>query len=336
MHSVRILQMPSNTDSAEGPSLSTNSAEQDPGMTSFAADAAIAVSQIAYHGWQNCYRLASATLEVVAVPAIGRIMQIRRTGDTAGVLWENRELDGRIPQRNSGTWANFGGDKCWPAPQSDWPRVMGHDWPPPAAFDASPLEASVTATGLVLKSPVDPAWGIEAVRRIELDHSEPMMRVRTEFRKVSGKPVRVGVWTIAQFSDPVCVAIELPLNSRFAGGYTHLSKPEPEGLAVNGRLLTFVRHPSKFMKIGSDAAEVVWVGPTSVVRVQSEFIAGEYPDGGCRVEVYTNPGEQKYVELETLGPLVNLEAGQAIEHTTTYTVLPRTTADARVEAQKAF
>lgn len=294
------------------------------------------LSQIDYHGWKNCYRLASSSLEAIVVPAIGRIMQLRRTGDEAGVFWENRALDGQMAQANSGTWANFGGDKCWPAPQSEWPRVLGHDWPPPAAFDASPLEASATETGLLLKSPVDAAWGVRAVRHIELDSDAPVMRVRTEFRKAMGKPVRVGIWTIAQFSDPLCVAIEVPQNSRFAGGFTHLSKPDPEGLAVSGRVLTFVRHPSKFVKIGSDAAEVVWVGLSSVVRMQSEFIAGEYPDGGCRVEVYTNPGEQKYVELETLGPLVNLEAGQIIEHTTTYTVLPRTTGDARVEAQGAF
>jgi hypothetical protein len=69
--------------------------------------------------------------------------------------------------------------------------------------------------------------------------------------------------------------------------------------------------------------------------MRSEFIAGEYPDGGCRVEVYTNPGEEKYVELEMLGPLVNLEAGQIIEHTTTYTVTARTKADARDEAGSA-
>jgi hypothetical protein len=294
------------------------------------------VSQINYHGWQNCYRLASASLEAMVVPAIGRIMQIRRIGDEAGVLWENRALDGQMPRPNSGTWANFGGDKCWPAPQSDWPRVLGHDWPPPATFDASPLEATVTDTGLLLKSQVDPAWGVRVVRHVELDLAAPVMRVRTEFRKATGKPVRVGIWTIAQFADPACVAIELPTGSRFPEGYTLLSRPEPEGLAVNGRLLTFVRHPQKFVKVGSDAAAVVWVGPSSVVLMQSEFIAGEYPDGGCRVEVYTNPGEQKYVELETLGPLVNLEAGQIIEHTTTYTVRARTTADARDEAGKAF
>ena len=296
----------------------------------------VSVTRIDYHGWKGCYRLANSTLEVIVVPAIGRIMGLRRIGDDAGVLWENRELDGQLPQANPGSWANFGGEKCWPAPQSDWPRVMGHDWPPPAGFDASQFEASVTDSGLMLKSPVDAAWGIEAVRHIEIDLAVPVVRVRTEFHKVGGKPVRVAVWTIAQFDDPACVAIELPPNSKFPGGYTHLSKPDPQGLAVNGGLLTFVRHPREFVKIGSDAGKIVWVGAASIVRVESEIVPGVYPDGGCRVEVYTNPGAQKYVELETLGPLVNLEAGQTIEHTTTYTVLPRTAADAKVEAQKAF
>jgi hypothetical protein len=339
--------MPLNTNARkvkmdEEPGLSIRISEQDSTSSDRAASplpaarALIAVSQIDYHGWKVCYMLASSTLEAIVVPAIGRVMQLRRIGDSGGVLWENRRLDGQIPQPNSGTWANFGGDKCWPAPQSDWLRVLGHEWPPPAALDASPFETSVTDSGMALKSPVEPAWGIQAVRHVELDSAEPVMRVRTEFRKVQGKPVRVAIWTIAQFSDPACVAIEVPVGSRFGGGYAHLSNAAPAELVKSGRLLTFVRHPQTFVKIGSDAHEIVWVGPSSVVRMESELLAGEHPDGGCSIEVYTNPGEQKYVELETLGTLVNLEVGQATEHTTTYTVLPRTTADARVDAQKAF
>jgi hypothetical protein len=296
--------------------------EQDSANMKPAAGASVSVSPIAYHGWKDCYRLVSATLEVIVVSSIGRIMQLRRIGDDAGVLWENRVLDGQLPKPNSGIWANFGGDKCWPAPQSDWPRVLGHEWPPPAAFDASPFEVSVTDAGLMLKSPVDPAWGIQVVRHVELDSAAPAMRVRTEFRKASGKPARVAIWTIAQFQDPARVAIELPSESKFTGGYKNLIKDDPAESTVNGRLLTFARDPHKFVKIGSDAQSIVWVGPTSVVRMQSELLPGDYPDGGCSIEVYTNPGEQKYVELETLGPLVNLEAGQIIEHTTTYTVLP--------------
>jgi hypothetical protein len=37
----------------------------------------------------------------------------------------------------------------------------------------------------------------------------------------------------------------------------------------------------------------------------------KYPDGGCNSELFTNP---EFLELETLGPLVELKPGQTGEH----------------------
>ena len=36
-----------------------------------------------------------------------------------------------------------------------------------------------------------------------------------------------------------------------------------------------------------------------------------YPDFGCNFEVFTNPD---FLELETLGPLVELRPGEVVEH----------------------
>jgi hypothetical protein len=36
-----------------------------------------------------------------------------------------------------------------------------------------------------------------------------------------------------------------------------------------------------------------------------------YPDGGCNFELFTNP---EFLELETLGPLVELKPGEMAEH----------------------
>jgi hypothetical protein len=262
-------------------------------------------------------------------------MQLRLAGGSAGTLWENRTLDGRLPS-SFGDWLNFGGDKSWPAPQCDWPRHQGRDWPPPAAFDASPMEAVTADSNLTLTSPIDLHWGIQVVRSLELDPVQPVLRIRTEFRKLLGYPVRVAIWTITQFQEPDLVAILLPEPSTFAHGYTRLLDAEPAGLTHNGRLLSFIRHPLKFVKIGSDASTLVWVGPASVVRMDAESGPGDYPDGGCVTQVYTNPGPLAYVELEALGPLATLVPGATIERTTTYTVLPRTTPDPLAEAQAAF
>lgn len=46
--------------------------------------------------------------------------------------------------------------------------------------------------------------------------------------------------------------------------------------------------------------------------------AEPYPDFGCNAETYTN---DKFFELESLGPLTRLVAGQTLEHTETWNVL---------------
>ena len=39
--------------------------------------------------------------------------------------------------------------------------------------------------------------------------------------------------------------------------------------------------------------------------------AAQYPDGGCNAETYCN---DKFVELETLGPVTKLEPGKMVIH----------------------
>jgi hypothetical protein len=146
----------------------------------------------------------------------------------------------------------------------------------------------------------------------------------------------VGVWSITQMLEPERVFLLLPEQSNLPGGYVRLMDGEPADLKIEGRLLSLVRNPGAFVKIGSDAASMVWVGRASVVRIDAEQGPGEYPDGGCVTEVYTNPDPLPYVELETLGPLANLSIGDRIERTTTYAVTPRSSANPEDEARKAL
>jgi hypothetical protein len=294
----------------------------------------VSVERIAYHGWPNCFQINNGLVEAIAVPTVGRVMQLRLLGDAAGAFWGNRPLDGQLHQPAQNEWLNFGGDKCWPAPQADWPRQQGRDWPPPAGFDACPMEAAVTASGVVLTSPVDSAYGILVVRHVELEENRPVLRIRTEFRKVLGRPVRVGIWTITQMQTPERACMLLPVQSNFAGGYVRLREAEPAGVKIENGILSLTGHPSELVKIGSDAGILAWVGPTCSVRIDTEQGPGEYPEGGCVTQIYTNPEPLPYVELETLGPLANMSVGDRIERTTLYTVFSRTVADPEAEARK--
>ena len=294
----------------------------------------VSIERITYHGWPDCYLLSNGCVEAIVVPAIGRVMQLRLKGEAEGPFWENRALDGQLHDAASDEWINFGGDKCWPAPQSAWPRQQGREWPPPVAFDSRPAQAAATEFGVTLTSPVDPGFGIQVARHVELDAGQPVLRIRTEYRKLLGGAVRVGIWTITQLREPERVAILLKENSRFANGYLGLLAVQPAELKIDGRLLWLGRHTSEQVKIGSDGSCMVWVGSRCALRIDAEAGPGEYPDDGCVTEVYTNPDPLPYVELEALGPLQAINVGDRTERTTAYTLTSRSTSDPEEEARK--
>lgn len=303
---------------------------------SAAEGSGVTVERIAYHGWSDCYRIGNGLVEAIVVPAIGRVMHFGLAGDAAGTFWENRALDGQLHETADNEWMNLGGDKSWPAPQSSWPLHQGRAWPPPEAFDAQPLQVEVTARGVVLIAEADVGFGIAVVRHVELEQGQPSMRIRTEFHKVAGDPARVSVWTITQMRDPERVALLVPERPSFTEGFARLLATEPQGLRRSGSLLSMARHRQEYVKIGVETPSLVWVGKHCVVRIDAENGPGEYPDGGCIGEVYTNPDPLPYVELETLGPLAELQAGQSTARTTVYTVWPRTTEDVEAEARQAL
>lgn len=291
-----------------------------PGCTcgpSVRATGATKVERINYHGWSSALRMRSAETEVVVVPEIGRVMSFRFL-DGENVFWEDRSLDGQPGQPNGKEWINFGGDKTWPAPESDWGQHTGRkEWMPPTAFDSLGVESRTNRGGVTHTSPVDPHYGIRTVRQISLYMRN--LSIITTYEKVSGEPFKVGVWTITQFKEPVAVYAPARTSSIFADGYFKFSdEPWPQ-LQREGRHIKITRDPKAPHKMGSDANQLLWVGEKELCLVSNWGPAGsEYPDRGARAEVYTNPDPKKYVELEMLGPLSLMKPGDRISFHVSY------------------
>jgi hypothetical protein len=303
------------------------------------AKSAVIVAHASYHGWQNCYLMSNGKAEVVIVPAIGRVMQFRFAGDDDGPFFENRALDGKAPDPKSKEWANFGGDKSWPAPQAQWPTMIGREWPPPVTFDAMPVQATAVGEMVELRSAIDPSYGIRETRHIRLDHAQPILTITTTYEKVSGEPVKVGVWIITQLRDPERAFMVLPRQSQYPKGYNQQMGETPQGLEVEvkDRIVSLVRDPKNSVKIGSDAGTLIWMDERYVVRIDSPRVRrAEYPNQGSSAEIYTNPDRLPYVELETEGPLHTMKVGDRIERSNTYTLMRRTEKDPWVQARQAL
>jgi hypothetical protein len=296
----------------------------------------ITVIKTNYQGWQDSYILSNGQVEAVIVPKVGRIMQFRfKNGEN--LFWENTELYGKLPNIKSEElgYFNFGGDKTWPAPQSEWETITGRSWPPPDTFDSISVTARVNHNEITLISPIDPFYGIRIYRKITLKAEKPVMEVTTTYEKVRGKPKDVSVWIVTQLSDPTAIYAVLPQHPIFSQGYNKQSENLPPNLKIEKGLLSLTRDRNKSHKIGCDASTLLWISKKVTVRIDSPRVPGaSYPDNNSSTEIYTNLDPNAFVELEFLSPLKTLRVGERISLTTTYTLIPRATVNLDQEVMK--
>src|SRR5690606_15681716 len=124
-------------------------------------------------GWPRAFIMDNGIVEALIVPDIGRIMEFRLAGRDSP-FWHDARLHGQRPNPGATNWLDFGGDKAWPAPRSDWGVVTGRAWPPPAGFDAVGVEMAVRRNTLVMYLPEDPNYGIRAERVVALEPGAPV------------------------------------------------------------------------------------------------------------------------------------------------------------------
>jgi len=280
------------------------------------ADAGVKVERLTYHGWPDSYRITNGIVEVIAVPRIGRIM-LYRFLDGENVLWDNPDWSGKLrSDAPKGVWANFGGDKVWPAPQNEWADVMGRRWPPDEAFDGGIFSFEVLPDGIRLTSPVSPHYGARVIRELHLSPDSSRLLIGQKVEKLGPPVTDMIIWSVTQIKTPDLALMPLNPKSEFPEGFKLLGGGEVEETYRSRRedLLLIRRHPEKATKVGADSP-AGWLasfhGDLLFMQRCSFYPKAEYPDGGCNIEIYTNPDPLKYVELELLSPIHRPKKGES-------------------------
>ena len=314
--------------------------------------APVTVTPIAYHGWANAVRLSNGVVEVVIVPRIGRIMAVAWAGQPqTSPIYQNPGEQGKPAPPEAPfpkVWANFGGDKVWPSPQSDWPQHQPTGWPPDPAFDTGPYVVSRVHNGVRLTGPVSPYYGIRVMRDITLRPRGAWVDIHDTFVRVrpgvgTGANLPVGIWSVCQVRGDAAVFLPLETHHAFPGsGYTRLQSTTPLAhplwQAAQG-MLTVQWAKGVSGKVGVDD-RAGWLaclyGGNQLFAVQFQrALHGQYPDNGCDAEVYINGDPATpYLEMELLGRLAHLRPGQSLARSLTWHLLrlprrPRNAAEAR-------
>lgn len=300
-----------------------------------AKPASVRVTRETYRGWAGAYRLSNGTVDAVVVPQIGRVMAFHFTGRPETSPFFNNKLwlgkaapptpDPRNPKTFPTEWHNYGGDKLWPSPQSDWPKRQPVGWPPDPTIDTGPYTVKRLRNGLRLVGPVSPFFGVRVIRDITLRPGaarvflqDTFTRPRRATGKLTGFPI--GIWSITQVRGDATVYLPLNLKGHFPGvGLVSLTdKPGvPPNAKTHDDLLAVTRPSNVSTKIGVDNS-AGWMacafgGDLLFSEHFTRLPRATYPDKNTNAQVYTNGDDtQAYIEMEVLGPLVSLNPGWQI------------------------
>ena len=303
------------------------------------SEAKVTVAQTNYHGWSDAVVMSNGRVAAIIVPSIGRVMQFGFVGEE-GVFWENRSLDGRISDPQLIVWAakewvNFGGDKTWPSPEADWSKFTSRkSWRPPPSFDGWGNSVRLDGSKLILSTLEDPFYGTVAEREIRLHSRKPEMTITTTYRRTKGEPAVIGIWVITQLKEPLGLFAPVPKKPIFSEGHVLLAQNPPPSLKVESGLVSLTRNPAAAHKIGLDGDSMLWVGEKHVLQIDSPRVRRkQYPDRASSTEIYTSADPLPYIELETLGPLHSMKAGDKIERKNTYTLSRRSKPTPEAEAR---
>ena len=273
---------------------------------------------VQYGGWQNCQRISNGTIEIIATTDVGP--RIIRFGFVDGEN-EFREVPEHAGLTGGDEWRSYGGHRLWHAPESK-PRSY--------LPDNAPVVFKVLPDGLRLTQPVETRTGIQKEIEIEF-RSDNHVRAIHRLKNTGLFGLELAPWALSVMA-PGGVAILplpepgfhphdlLPSSSITLWAYTDLSDPRWSF----GRQFVLLRQDATCQtpqKIGCEVS-AGWCayarqGHLFVKRFQ--FQAGaQYPDRNCNVEFFTN---QKMLELETLGPLVELQPGETVTYVEDWNLL---------------
>lgn len=271
----------------------------------------VTIEKIPYAGWPNCYRLTNGEVELITTSDIGpRIIRCGFVGSQNLFL----EVADQLGGSGESKWLMRGGHRLWVAPE-----VI----PETYALDNAPVQVKVGKNSITLLQPVEPETLLQKEITVELA-ATGAVTVTHRLENTGSQSRRLAPWVLSQMA-PGGVAITTfppraghdvmlqPTNPLVMWGYTYFTD----------KRYTFLNH-YLLLRFDSSNPYPQKVGLFNEHTVCAYLLNGElfikqthakpkipYPDFGTSAQLFVN-GE--FLELETLGPLVDLPPGRSVTH----------------------
>jgi len=269
-------------------------------------------------GGHDCTKVENRAVSLWVTTSVGpRILGLALQGG------ENlfAELPGvTFPCPGAGEYTVRGGHRLWYAPEH-----------PPRTYlpDDAPVSVERTERGIVVTQPPEAGTAIQKSMAISLPGEDARAVVDHTLSNQGSRPLELAPWAITQLrpggtailpqaTDPADEYGVLPNRHVVLWPYTAVDSPH---VTWGGRyVLVEATMAAGAWKIGfpNPAGWLAYVlGDTLFVKQAAYSPAATYPDRGSSDECYCN---HRFLELETLGPMLVLRPGRSVTHRETWAV----------------
>jgi hypothetical protein len=242
-----------------------------------------------------------------------RIVRLFLRDSDRNLLGECPDIGWDTPQ---GYYQLFGGHRLLSAPE-----VIGVSYLP----DGAGLSVRETASGVELAWEPEPGAGLAKVVTVSLAKDRAAVQVDHRIVNRFGERVPAAPWAVTIFplggtaylpSPPARTGLQ-PDRRLSLWPYSRWDDPRLK-LASAGIMLeaNAGMPPLKLGTFVKDGA-CAYMRDGILFSKRTQPDSSEYPDNGCNVEVYCS---DRLIELETLGPLVELIPGGAASHAETWEI----------------
>lgn len=264
---------------------------------------------ITYYGLQ-AHHFSNGVEALTVVPALSGRAMFYGPQNGPNLLFEFKEQLALVGQPALPTeWRNYGGYKCWLAPQ----ELSG--WPPDPAIDGAvytdSLHEDELGWRLDLQGPPSVAFGVQMQTSYQLNHHQSGLTVVQGFENYSQQTVEWSAWDVTQVNAPGYAI--LPQGQIF--NFPDFPyKPQIENVGNYCRVKLEGQPPEFKLGVQGDTATLHQIAyqpenvPYSLVKKFEPIPNQNFPHNNP-LEVY-NCHLAPYGEIEINSPLVKLKPGE--------------------------
>lgn len=276
------------------------------------------LERFSYRGWNNAYRLSNGVVELLVTADVGPRIIFYGFRNGENLLHEVEEDAGKT---GGSEFRLYGGHRLWVSPEVERTYYPDNT---PVAVSQHGNATRFTAQ----REELPPGTNLQKELEIELAATGSQVRITQRIRNDDQHSTTLAPWsptmmgaggrTILPLSPRVAMDKDhyLPVGVFGIWSFTDLADPRWV-LGTNYIQLRQMTNPAGRFKeqmggIYNAAGWGAYFRQGCLFVKRAAVISGaRYPDFGCNFEVFTNPD---FIELETLGPLVELRPGEVVEH----------------------